>query len=148
MKVIALFYFILFILSIWTIVAGTCWVKRMQNGKCKQPMARNVSKNDCCAAGNDVGFTERDLNEFEFFFATAIGDGTSCSSCIGQFFFFLTHFEFLSYFSITNIYLYLIKINSKQIHVKHPNVVQIKSVLCGTVNRNVFVHRNVDHRKM
>lgn len=61
----------------------------MQNGKCKQPMARNVSKNDCCAAGSDVGFTERDLNEFEFFFATAIGDGTSCSSCIGQFLFLL-----------------------------------------------------------
>lgn len=67
------------------ILAGTCWVKRMQNGKCKQPMARNVSKNDCCAAGNDMGFSEREMNEFEYFFATAIGDGTSCSSCIGQF---------------------------------------------------------------
>ena len=63
--------------------AGTCWVKRMESGKCKQPLARNVSKEDCCGAGPDVGFTEKELNQFEFFFATAIGDGATCSSCVG-----------------------------------------------------------------
>lgn len=72
-------------IAIFFLSAGTCWMKRTNNGKCKQPMARNVSKEDCCAAGHDVGFSEKEMSEFEYFFATAIGDGTSCSSCIGQY---------------------------------------------------------------
>lgn len=62
---------------------GTCW-DRMEGGKCRHPLQRQVSKEDCCAAGPDVGFTEKDMNEYEFFFATALGDGTSCTSCIGK----------------------------------------------------------------
>lgn len=57
----------------------------MESGKCKQPLSRNVSRESCCSAGPTVGFTENDMNEFEYFFAMAIGDGTSCSSCIGNF---------------------------------------------------------------
>lgn len=56
----------------------------MDGGKCKNPLSRYVSKAECCSAGPDVGFTEKEMNEFEFFFATAIGDGTSCTSCIGM----------------------------------------------------------------
>lgn len=52
-------------------------------GKCKEPIQRNISKEKCCSAGPDVGFTEKDLNDFEYFFATAIGDGSTCSSCLG-----------------------------------------------------------------
>lgn len=62
--------------------AGTCWEKRTQSGKCKHPMERNISKEKCCGGGDDVGFTEKELSEFEYFFATALGDGTACSSCI------------------------------------------------------------------
>lgn len=64
--------------------AGTCWAKRNQNGKCKHPMERNVTKEKCCSNGDDVGFTEKDMNEFEYFFATALGDGMACNSCIGM----------------------------------------------------------------
>lgn len=64
--------------------AGTCWAKRTQSGKCKHPMERNVSKEKCCGGGDDVGFTEKEMSEFEYFFATALGDGTTCGSCIGR----------------------------------------------------------------
>lgn len=47
-------------------------------------MERKVTKEKCCANGDDVGFTDREMNEFEFFFATALGDGTACASCIGK----------------------------------------------------------------
>ena len=67
------------------IIAGTCWVKRMEGGKCKHPISRHVTKADCCAAGPDVGFTEKEMSEYEYFFATAVGEGTSCSSCIGKY---------------------------------------------------------------
>ena len=66
------------------VAAGTCWAKRTQSGKCKHPMERNISKEKCCGGGEDVGFTEKELSEFEYFFATALGDGTTCSSCIGK----------------------------------------------------------------
>lgn len=46
-------------------------------------MERNVTKEKCCSNGDDVGFTEKDMNEFEYFFATALGDGMACTSCIG-----------------------------------------------------------------
>ncbi|XP_055320206.1 uncharacterized protein LOC129577357 isoform X2 [Sitodiplosis mosellana] len=62
--------------------AGTCWAKRTQGGKCKHPMERNVSREKCCGGGDDVGFTEKEMTEFEYFFATALGDGTACGSCI------------------------------------------------------------------
>lgn len=65
--------------------AGTCWAKRTQTGKCKHPMERNVSKEKCCGGSDDdIGFTEKEMSEFEYFFATALGDGTACSSCIGN----------------------------------------------------------------
>lgn len=47
-------------------------------------MERNISKEKCCGGGDDVGFTEKELSEFEYFFAMALGDGTACSSCIGK----------------------------------------------------------------
>ncbi|KAJ6640905.1 putative cytochrome P450 6d5 [Pseudolycoriella hygida] len=61
--------------------SGVCWVKIVE-GKCKEPIQRNVSKESCCSAGPNVGFTEKDLNDFEYFFATAIGDGSACTSCL------------------------------------------------------------------
>ncbi|XP_031634012.1 follistatin isoform X2 [Contarinia nasturtii] len=45
-------------------------------------MERNVSREKCCGGDDDVGFTEKEMTEFEYFFATALGDGTACSSCI------------------------------------------------------------------
>lgn len=48
-------------------------------------MERNVTKEKCCSNGDDVGFTEKEMNEFEYFFATALGDGRACSSCIGTY---------------------------------------------------------------
>lgn len=48
-------------------------------------MERNVSREQCCGGGDDVGFTEKEMTEFEYFFATALGDGTACSSCIGKY---------------------------------------------------------------
>lgn len=57
----------------------------MESGKCKQPLAANVTKEECCSAGPEVGFTEKEMSQFEYFFAMAIGDGTSCNSCLGQF---------------------------------------------------------------
>lgn len=63
--------------------AGTCWAKRTQTGKCKHPMERNISREKCCGGSDDVGFTEKEMSEFEYFFATALGDGTVCSSCLG-----------------------------------------------------------------
>lgn len=68
----------------YTLAAGTCWVKRNQDGKCKHPMERNVTKETCCSYGSDVGYSDKEMNEFEYFFATALGDGTTCSSCIGN----------------------------------------------------------------
>lgn len=47
-------------------------------------MERNISKEECCGGGEDVGYTEKEMSEFEYFFATALGDGTVCSSCIGK----------------------------------------------------------------
>lgn len=64
-------------------LGGVCWVKIME-GKCKEPIQRNISKENCCSAGPNVGFTEKELNDFEYFFATAIGDGSTCTSCIGN----------------------------------------------------------------
>lgn len=57
-------------------------------------MERNISKEKCCGGGDDVGFTEKELSEFEYFFATALGDGTACSSCIGK-----HEFKWYSFFS-------------------------------------------------
>lgn len=74
-----------FFVSFRSLVAGTCWAKRTQTGKCKHPMERNVSKEKCCGGSDDVGFTEKEMSEFEYFFATALGDGMACSSCLGKF---------------------------------------------------------------
>lgn len=46
-------------------------------------MERNISREKCCGGSDDVGFTEKEMSEFEYFFATALGDGTVCSSCLG-----------------------------------------------------------------
>ncbi|XP_055380259.1 uncharacterized protein LOC129611242 [Condylostylus longicornis] len=63
--------------------AGACWIKRLQNGKCKEIFSRNITKEECCKPGNDdFAFTDKELSEAEYFLATAIGDGTACSSCI------------------------------------------------------------------
>lgn len=63
----------------------------MDVGSCKQPQRRFVSRNECCggngAAPSNLGFTESDMNDQEWFMAAAIGEGTSCSSCLGNYYF-------------------------------------------------------------
>lgn len=71
------------------IAAGVCWEKK-GNGKCKRPVQRSISKAECCAAGPDAGFTEKDMSDYEYFFATSLGENSECMSCIGTKLFFLT----------------------------------------------------------
>lgn len=67
------------------IAAGVCWEKK-GNGKCKRPVQRSISKAECCAAGPDAGFTEKDMSDYEYFFATSLGENSECMSCIGLIF--------------------------------------------------------------
>lgn len=63
--------------------AGTCWVKRQDSGRCKQPIAQNITRAECCEAGIDVGYTDGDSNQFGFLLSIAMGRG-NCQSCIGK----------------------------------------------------------------
>lgn len=79
--------FIIFSFYVFTFkfIAGTCWLHRMDGGSCKQPQRRFVSRTECCSrAGGSFGFTEPDMDDREWFMSVAIGDGTTCSSCLGN----------------------------------------------------------------
>lgn len=65
-----------------SIIAGTCWVTKLDGGRCKQPMAQNISRAECCAAGVDAGFTDGEMNQFQYMISIATGSG-GCQSCIG-----------------------------------------------------------------
>lgn len=65
----------------------------MEDGQCRRPFARSVSRNECCKYEHDVGFTEKEMSDQEFFFASAIGNGNSCNSCIGMHFYRIFHFH-------------------------------------------------------
>ncbi|XP_063698089.1 follistatin-A [Culicoides brevitarsis] len=63
-------------------VCGTCWLKKMDGGKCNNIFTKNVQKEECCAAGPDLGWSENDVSDAELFFMVALNSGISCSSCV------------------------------------------------------------------
>lgn len=75
---------------------GTCWLKKMDGGKCNNIFTKNVQKEECCAAGTDLGWSENDVSDAELFFMAALNSGMACSSCVGMRYFL----EFNKSFSI------------------------------------------------
>uniref|UniRef100_A0A336LNK1 CSON008443 protein n=1 Tax=Culicoides sonorensis TaxID=179676 RepID=A0A336LNK1_CULSO len=61
---------------------GTCWLKRMEGGKCNKIFTKNVQKEECCAAGTDLGWSENDVSDAELFFMAALNTGIQCTSCV------------------------------------------------------------------
>lgn len=64
-------------------LAGTCWLKRYDDGRCKQPWAQKVTRDECCGSHKDVGYTDVELSSFQYFLAVNAGSG-NCQSCIGK----------------------------------------------------------------
>ncbi|XP_067631873.1 uncharacterized protein Fs [Eurosta solidaginis] len=60
--------------------AGACWRSIQSNGKCSEIYLRNSTKAECCRYP-ELYYTDRDVTEVEFFFATTVGDGMTCSPC-------------------------------------------------------------------
>jgi hypothetical protein len=74
-------YLFSFLFSFWS-SGGTCWLQRMENGKCNKLYTKNITRDECCRAGYDMGYTDRDVSQVEAFFADAFNDGVTCSSCL------------------------------------------------------------------
>ncbi|XP_053963998.1 uncharacterized protein LOC128866953 [Anastrepha ludens] len=60
--------------------AGACWHSSQSNGKCSEIYLRNSTKVECCRYP-ELFYTDRDVTDVEFFFATTVGDGMTCSPC-------------------------------------------------------------------
>jgi hypothetical protein len=54
----------------------------MESGKCNKLYTKNITRDECCQAGYDMGYTDRDVSQVEAFFADAFNDGVTCSSCL------------------------------------------------------------------
>lgn len=56
----------------------------MDGGKCNNIFTKNVQKEECCAAGTDLGWSENDVSDAELFFMAALNSGMACASCVGN----------------------------------------------------------------
>lgn len=80
-----LFYFTFFItlwMTAYEVEAGTCWMERMDNGKCETVYSKNITKAQCCGKNQMFSYTEKNLSNVEYFFALALGGGTECVPCL------------------------------------------------------------------
>lgn len=65
---------------------GSCWLKVSEGSKCRELFTKNVNRTECCSAGPDLGYSEKDVSDAEIFFITAFKSfSATCSSCIGVF---------------------------------------------------------------
>ncbi|XP_034479837.1 uncharacterized protein LOC117785737 isoform X2 [Drosophila innubila] len=69
------------LLSMRLTSAGTCWQTHLGSGKCNQIFSTNITKSDCCGSSQTFSYTDRELSNVEYFFATAIGGGVECVPC-------------------------------------------------------------------
>lgn len=56
----------------------------MEAGRCSKLFTKNVQKEECCAAGTDLGWSEKDITDAELFFLAAFNSGMSCLPCLGK----------------------------------------------------------------
>lgn len=82
---------------VFIFAAGSCWFKRMDDGKCTKLVTRFVKKDECCAAGVDLGYSENDVTDVELFFIFAFNKTASCMPCYRKFLFLYLLIEFLRF---------------------------------------------------
>lgn len=82
LKLIYLTIFIGLWMTAYEVEAGTCWMERMDNGKCETVYSKNMTKAQCCGKNQMFSYTEKNLSNVEYFFALALGGGTECVPCL------------------------------------------------------------------